>query len=571
MTRIPVFWLEHRCGWWDQNVVSVALSGPQFLHMEDGATPPTRFTLSGRETGCVLVVPGRFYGASVVNAWLAVMPWCVVVVTSDEEGLFDLAALEVVPERHRVFAMTPRPDRPLNGARPLGEGYPPGTSEVFQSLGAGWTRPHDVWFGGQVTHKRRERLVEAIDALPGHVDAHVDASAGFTEGLPRHEYLLKLARTKVAPCPAGPATPDSFRLYEALEAGCMPIVEDTCGAYASDGFWPMLYPAGAPFLVVHDWASELAKTVHVALDAWPGNAARAQAWWCAEKAKLRRDLERAVADVGGPVAPRPAMSVIVTVSPTSDPTRQLAIIEATVASVRERAPHAPMFVVCDGVRDEQEHLTAGYHWLLHRISHLCCHDWQAVPIMSTLWRHQAGMVKLAMDQVDTDAVLLVEQDTPLEGEIPLDDLAALVASGEVDLVRFHHESEVLDVHRHLMVGRRKRVTAAGMHEGQWIWPTVQWSQRPHVASTGRYRTWLAAYFGSESRTMIEDAMHGVVHNAWLRHGQAGWQQFRLALYAPHGNMRRSHHLDGRGAEPKYPMTFAYDGATPEGAPAPGTR
>ena len=35
------------------------------------------------------------------------------------------------------------------------------------------------------------------------------------------------------PCPSGPATPDSFRLWEALEAGCVPIADGYAPAAAA--------------------------------------------------------------------------------------------------------------------------------------------------------------------------------------------------------------------------------------------------------------------------------------------------------------------------------------------------
>ena len=53
--------------------------------------------------------------------------------------------------------------------------------------------------------------------------------------------------------------------------------------------------------------------------------------------------------------------------------------------------------------------------------------------------------------------------------------------------------------------------------------------------------------------MIEDVMHAVVHNAYLDHGLAGWQQFRLWMYAPEGSIERSYHLDGRQSDPKFDL------------------
>jgi hypothetical protein len=107
-------------------------------------------------------------------------------------------------------------------------------------------------------------------------------------------------------------------------------------------------------------------------------------------------------------------------------------------------------------------------------------------------------------------------------------------------------------------------------EGQPLLRTAQWSQRPHLASTEFYRNVLSRYFGTEARTMIEDVMHGVVDHAWRTDREQGWERFRLWLYAPPGDVKRSTHLDGRAGESKFEdrWVFAYDGPPPVGAPYP---
>ena len=87
-----------------------------------------------------------------------------------------------------------------------------------------------------------------------------------------------------------------------------------------------------------------------------------------------------------------------------------------------------------------------------------------------------------------------------------------------------------------------------------VWPTVQWSQRPHFASTAYYRDVLEQHFTGDSRTMIEDTMHSVVQVAWDRDRQAGWNRHRLGVYCPKGqDIKRSEHLDARGSTPKFGM------------------
>jgi hypothetical protein len=109
--------------------------------------------------------------------------------------------------------------------------------------------------------------------------------------------------------------------------------------------------------------------------------------------------------------------------------------------------------------------------------------------------------------------------------------------------------------------------------------TIQWSQRPHIAHVPFYRDMIASYFSDDARTMIEDVMHGVVQACPLDSDgnpypkgirlQEGWRRWRMAVYAPEGDIKRSTHLDARADDPKYPMRFAYPGQRPDGAPPEG--
>ena len=46
--------------------------------------------------------------------------------------------------------------------------------------------------------------------------------------------IKKMARAKTVPAPRGAVSPDSFRFYEALELGAVPITED-------EKFWHSLF------------------------------------------------------------------------------------------------------------------------------------------------------------------------------------------------------------------------------------------------------------------------------------------------------------------------------------------
>jgi hypothetical protein len=91
------------------------------------------------------------------------------------------------------------------------------------------------------------------------------------------------------------------------------------------------------------------------------------------------------------------------------------------------------------------------------------------------------------------------------------------------------------------------------HDGGFI-RTSQWSQRPHIASVAYYRRILDSHFSADAKCFIEDKMHGVLDQAYILDGIAGWNQHRIHIYDPgngNGNMKRSYHTDGRAGERKY--------------------
>lgn len=224
------------------------------------------------------------------------------------------------------------------------------------------------------------------------------------------------------------------------------------------------------------------------------------------------------------------------------------IIEETIYSIRTHLPDSEIIIMFDGVREEQEHFRKNYEEYMRRVLWLANNQWYNVtPLMFEEHTHQAGMTRRALQLVKTPQILFVEHDTPItpDREIPFPRLVEYVKSGKAHLIRLHHEALVLEVHKYLMIEQPE----------DDIWATYQWSQRPHVADTEWYKQILDNYFPPLAKTMIEDKMYGVLESAYRDRGRPGWDDFRVWLYYPEGDIKRSFHLDGREGEPKYEESF----------------
>ena len=89
-----------------------------------------------------------------------------------------------------------------------------------------------------------------------------------------------LSATIFSPCPNGFVHPETYRLYEALECGCIPIIENTYKYY------DRLFPNN-PFLKIDKWIE--AKKIVTSWDEEKIRKKReeCEVWWNDYKSKLQ--------------------------------------------------------------------------------------------------------------------------------------------------------------------------------------------------------------------------------------------------------------------------------------------
>ena len=512
-------------GWWDMAMLeyffrdATHYEGMQQLEQGEGA---------------VVIIPGRALAGKELQVQKDVnlLPWCVLIVAGDEEGIFDSS--KIVHPSMFVWIQNPIPNKNDTGRR-IGCGYTPHVGAYDSEVPS---KNLDFFFAGQITHSRRLEMAQSIQDKTGGL---LYPTTGFTKGMPQKEYCGTLARAKVVPCPSGPQTPDTFRIYEALEFGAIPIADEATPKEDWAGFWTWLFGDSVPFPVLTNY-SDLPGYIDDCVTQYPKLNNRVQAWWQRYKVDLQNRFFDDIALLSNNEA-QDTITVVIPVSPIpSHPSTD--IIEETIKSIRYHLPESEIIVTFDGVRQEQEHMRESYE------EHIRCFLWKCrkwgkvTPYIFDEHKHQSGMMRFVIDTIKTPLIMYVEQDTPIVTDEPIDwDLIKkALLSGRSNTIRLHHEGVIPQEHLELIIGKPE----------DHLLKTVQWSQRPHISSTAFYRRIMAEEFTKNSKCFIEDLMHGRVMQAFNNDGEQGWNQWRLHIYFPDKkNIKRSYHNDGRQGGEKY--------------------
>ena len=175
-------------------------------------------------------------------------------------------------------------------ARYLPLGYKNGFQRAGGMLAAA-DRPSLWGFAGDVNKTTRQVMLSAMRTF-GAGREHLTDRWLSPDALPVTAYREFMDNIIFAPCPKGFVSPDSFRLFEALEAGCIPIVEKR-GPGLDDYYATVFGPHPIP--TVADWA-EAPALIRGVLDRGETEALRqeCQAWWRDYQPRVRAEISAAL-------------------------------------------------------------------------------------------------------------------------------------------------------------------------------------------------------------------------------------------------------------------------------------
>lgn len=513
------------------------VNGHEFVHWESFKDLPSD------ADGAVICFPAQWQSEHLdkLNADLARLRWAVVVLFADEESAFPAHLIK--HPNMKLWIQSPVPGKHDFADHYLLVGYPTHAPRMIAEVYDSSTpKQYDWFFSGQVTHARREECVEQLRGLTG---GYLYETAGFTQGLDRATYYSALAAAKLAPAPSGPCTPDSFRLSEALEAGCIPIADAICPMWARGydsplNYWEYVFRQAPPFPVVQDWKT-LPNVMGELLADWPASGNRVSAWWQAYKRRMAYDMEQDLNAVIGSAPESLALDDQITILIPTSPIPShpdVAITEAVINSARFHFPRAEIILMFDGVRPQMEHRRGQFEEYTRRMLYKCEHEWHNVfPMVFTRHCQQAMLVRAALEAVKTPLVFFIEHDTPIVTDRLIDwkSIVEVLQSGEANMVRLYYFEGIHREHQYLM-----RDTVE-LHGSRFV-KTIQYSQWPNLATVEFYKRILTDHFSPDQIAMIETVMYSpVVENSW--------DKFKIVIYTPDGNAQRFTHLNGRAGDP----------------------
>lgn len=288
---INVVWISYHKpeiierGYWDQGLLEDLFKQASCQHFTSVSDVPDG-------EGAVFVINGRTHitedDISRINDDISKLPWVLFVDTGDEESSFPWR--NVKHPLMRVWMMLPRMNQHDDTHFKLPNGYRPTTRELLGTIGC-QERSIDYSFVGQVNHERRKQCFDvAVQFMSLYPNSVVIGTKGFgQEAVAYPEYMELMAKSKIVLCPSGIESPDNFRLYEALEAGCLPVVDAFSTNFKTSGFWRYVFGDDVPFPIVDYWDA-FPDMIPGLLADYPANANRCFAWWQQYKRKLKYQL-----------------------------------------------------------------------------------------------------------------------------------------------------------------------------------------------------------------------------------------------------------------------------------------
>ena len=144
-------------------------------------------------------------------------------------------------------------------------------------------------FAGQIhAQGDRAKMIDSLKKCNGEYHLHVAEGWQSGDSLSTEEYKKILEQSIFVPCPRGNTSVDTFRLYEALEVGAIPIVEKS-------DYWRNLL-GEHPLIETASWGN-ISNDINMLLEnseRMQEHSNKVQSWWNEYKKQLKQKISNTI-------------------------------------------------------------------------------------------------------------------------------------------------------------------------------------------------------------------------------------------------------------------------------------
>lgn len=208
-----------------------------------------------------------------------------VILTSEEDGFLDFKS--AIPDHLETWTQYYCPAK-----KKIKERILLGVPNRFKDYDTSPLPKKYLWsFVGQVQNSFREKCVEVLKTLPDGYLHIADSFGGYgPEGMEYGRYLEIMRQSKFVFAVSGSMTADSFRLYESMELGAIPISNKRSPRDSANyNYWNEVYPQNT-IITVNDW-NEINLDFLTKKHYWTEDyAAERNGWWVNYKIQFEKKL-----------------------------------------------------------------------------------------------------------------------------------------------------------------------------------------------------------------------------------------------------------------------------------------
>lgn len=267
---IPVVWWDQKRGSWDHGLFQFVFDRHPKTFIQHNEKKPDFFERA------IVIVSGQVE-IEPLHTYLKTLTSGVVIFASDEEARWDIET--IVPPHLEVWSQYYRPGMTIK--KRLLMGYPNRLKDY--KINQAKEKKYQWSFIGQIQNPFRQQCIDVLKKMP---DGFLHTTKKFgglcKNGVDYQKYLDIMCQSKYVICPSGSFTPESFRLYEAMECGAIPIVDARSPVHEKGfNYWNEVYPRHK-LISVNFWDE---KAMNMIL-----NMPNDNNWWDGYKLQFEQDL-----------------------------------------------------------------------------------------------------------------------------------------------------------------------------------------------------------------------------------------------------------------------------------------